>query len=349
MRHLSVVGYDEPTSNAILLIDDSGINILRNLDDFQSLNRKVCPSNDRTGLPSQSYKKLAAHGSWSKSGSGWKPEMTRSVQLLERWLKSVATSYSEHFDLFIDEDEYRSAKKLRIERKQQERRPRMLQQYFASETNIKLLIENCVMDTPIDRIIFIEPSCGDGRIMRNLIQQGAKHVVGCDIDPEMGDKTRLMLNSLETVVDATVYVQDFLTTTEAILERDNRNDLIKVAIASPPYSIISDNSADVMIECSEPKTSDFDYSQSNREDYPLLFLLHCALVLKVCRVALLLPDRCGSSSFISFAAQLLNDSPHKAEGTWRLLRSIPADSSFELIGRVIKQPAVIQVWEWHAI
>ncbi len=409
---MKVLGFDKEKN--VLIFSTNDVVVERNYDDCRKLSRKVnkCKDGDTNGLsarcigmPTESFKKLiSSEVSWKVNGEGWKPQMTRSVYSLEQWFTTLTSINPETLAEFVDDKEYARQKSLLAERKLIEARPRMLQQYFASDVNIASVLQ-FAYDGLEDRskVTFVEPSCGDGRILHALLSSGARHVCGCDIDAVVAAQAVERVNSsLKEDQHCSVIVQDFLTTSRKsfaahITTDDNngnsninsinnnctsnhsRNDIDSsgcnttssssqciVVVGGPPYSIVNKS---LLVDTSSSNTDlpenqtaeHFDYSASNRDDYPLLFLLHCALV-RAERIVFILPDRCGSASFVAKATQLMNSAPkHDNDKTdpevqsenkscdsrrWRLTSSAVGDNSFDLVGKVIHQPAIIQRWDF---
>lgn len=252
-----VIGYNSDVNSVILLHNNS--EKLRGFEDFRKLNRTSkkldrAESSVLTSFPVESFKKLASESSWRRNESGWKPHLTRSVTSVEKWINSLFEVRVDVVRSFLDDDLHAAEKEALRVRKLAEARPRMLQQYFASDLNIhtalQLAYESLV---DVDSVCFVEPSCGDGRILKSLLQRGANNVVGCDIDQVVAQQAdQAVRAALRPNQRAAVVVQDFLTTTrETFLsiaapttsEHTDENTVEYttvgrvVVIGGPPYSI----------------------------------------------------------------------------------------------------------------
>lgn len=123
-------------------------------------------------------------------------------------------------------------------------------------------------------VVFLEPSCGHGDIVRQLLQDldGTSivehnfHVLGCDIDDSAIQRCRQQFpqsDHLEWICD------DFLRTTPS----DHHASGTLVVLGGPPY------------------TSGAGSGSLVERDLPLAFFLHCANVWKAAFVAFILPVR----------------------------------------------------------
>ena len=349
--------YDSASELFTLVKPESNLVVLRSLDDFKRLNRS-CP--EVKGFPMKSFKKLISCGSWTKDGSDWNPVLTRSVALANEWLQKVCEECHTAYDDFLDEDIYASLKKRRISQRQLESESRRLQQYFTTDKNLILLMSLVCggISQPLEDILFIEPSCGDGRIVDALIGAGARKLFVCDIDSELVSRVRnlLLTNNKLSSENVIVTTQDFLTTSPASLVNSSSNNSsnscgrtsYKIAVGNPPYSI-----RNILNDSTVPSSTidGIDGDDEDGDDGALLFIVHCACVLRVDRIVFVLPERCDKSTFINKVLHHLNVStPGESDEMekrkiWYLKQSIPADSSFDLLGRIVKQPSVVQVWD----
>lgn len=400
---------------------DASYSIARSYKDFQRINRQ---SSYFEGIPTNSYKKLARIHSWALNGEGWDFTLKRSLTNVERWLNATLSTFDE-VDLLkiLDEASYRTELQSAIERKEQETIPRMLQQYFASDANIALVLKHALNNiNDFELTTFIEPSCGDGRIMLQLLERGAENVIGVDIDSKVGNVASIKCSSEQYKErNVKIHITDFLATNRNILlpqkiqniEINGKNECSQlvdveqygrdlrdtniIVVGGPPFTIVPHNigkniidllngSENETVSSNDLKDCKFDYSNYDRADYPILFLIHSALVLKASKIVFILPYRCSQPSFIERATCALNQSQQQRESnsnsvitgdnpesttsptkiarictnnensaccskrstvyTWQLITNEIADNTFTMLGRPIKQPAVIQVWQY---
>eukprot|EP01033_Poteriospumella_lacustris_P009630 gene9630-6891_t len=398
---IHVIGYDSDVNCVVLLHNNN--EKLRGFDDFRKLNRTS-----------------------KRNESSWKPHLTRSVTSVEKWINGLLAVHVEVVSSFLDDDLHAAEKEALRVRKLAEARPRMLQQYFASDLNIHTVLQLAYESlVDVDSVCFVEPSCGDGRILQSLLQRGANNVVGCDIDPVVAQQAdQAVRAAMRPHQRAAVVVQDFLTTTrETFLstaapttsgEHTDESSVERVVvIGGPPYSIVPPppptpaptQTPTQTSQCQPPTSSsgapvthtmgedspastagtsserpvaaaassssggEYDYSTCSREDYPLLFLAHCAVALRAERIVFILPDRCAQEGFIQKATRAMNGECASDEttgadhhpttkrirlndsscssgggrdadsgGEWRLTSCVAGDNSFDLLGKVIKQP-----------
>jgi hypothetical protein len=359
---IRIAGFDHLTACLIFVLDARELN--RNYADISRLNKAANKLLvDRVQSPTESYRKLSSELSWRRDLEGWKPHFIRSVMLVEKWINHLYTNCRELVMAFLNEEIHETRLEEFRLRRATEARPRMLQQYFACDSNINDLLTLASDSLPIngDDVCFLEPSCGDGRILKALMKRGARNVVGCDIDHVVAAAAQQLVDTeLQPGQAASVHVGDFLTTCRETLLSPACTGRELVVVGGPPYSItaphdlaeLSSSSGGASASGSETEpavskvSSAVDYVGASRDDYPLLFMRHAA-ELEACRVVFILPDRCGQPSFIERAAEALNQQGRRrgGSGEWRMTACQPGDSSFDLLGRVIKQPAVIQRWD----
>jgi len=196
------------------------------------------------------------------------------------------------------------------------------------------------------RIIFVEPSCGDGRILSKILAavaaapqlcglDGSPAVFACDIDPNAVEVCRVKFP------DVAVRCGNFLhlsreEITKSVLgsERgdtasvdddgsDDDNHLI--FIGGPPYTV--------------GRGGDID------RDLPMQFVRHCILELGGEVVAFILPQRCRGD-----AANLLQQLEDGGCGVglkgtkWNYINEELDNIFFEFRGRRVKQPSILQIW-----
>lgn len=274
-----------------------------------------------------------------------------------------------------------------------ERNAAKLGQYFASEANAKRVVDvaiekadQCLLraskrthsDSQVAdwrRIVFVEPSCGDGRILihlRNELLASGKvprAILGYDIDPSAvaacNDRLGAAASQGQEVQTETVPVnirhQDFLALSKESLLADvplcvdsptllkGKGERVKqcpshfyyVFVGGPPYSNGPGNGTAI------------------KRDLPSLFTRHCILELGAEVVSFLLPSRCESDETASCHALNRNGCVQEeagekslggqVRGVWRCSSEKLDDSTFDFLGRAVTQPSIISCWslEYH--
>lgn len=296
-------------------------------------------------MPRKSFKTLMTIGSWTFHGLDWKENLSRSLQKAQNWLRDHLRFHcsNDSREFFLCDDQYARRIATAAERKKREARPKRLQQYFSSEQNILALMQLLVKYSDrSDRLIIVEPSCGDGRIIRAIISNPSLHpvrIVGVDIDPTMEE---LVINGTESSSSSEssihFFCMDFLQTHSESFREDCSDENLKVVvIGNPPFA----NPA--ILE--EEGDYEEEVEAEEQGDYPQQFLSHSAVTLDADLIVLLLPRRCSRSAFIDGALEQMNSSMSASSYRWNLAECMQADSSFELCGRIIHQPVVIMVWK----
>lgn len=297
-------------------------------------------------MPRKSFKTLMANGSWTFQGLGWKDNLSRSLQRAQNWLRDHLLSHCslDSRESFLCDNQYARRIAVTTERKKEEAHAKSFQQYFSSEQNVRTLIQLLHKYTDQkNQILIVEPSCGDGRIMKAIASTSSSfpsvRLVGVDIDPIMEDSVMAAAQTIpssDLTKDSIRFLSmDFLQTNSDSFKLDTRNDEkeILVVIGNPPFS-----------DCAMRMDST---GEEQREDYPLQFLLHSAVTLDADLILFLLPRRCSRSEFIENALEQMNSSLSLSSSgvKWILAECVSADSAFELCGRIIQQPVVIMVWK----
>ncbi|KAL3793954.1 hypothetical protein HJC23_009437 [Cyclotella cryptica] len=209
-----------------------------------------------------------------------------------------------------------------------------LGQYFASKENAKLVVHTAfelIHDLHyINRdIVFVEPSCGDGRIIIELLNArpcalNVERIIGYDIDPSVVAKSRQNFETLcctmELMNSPLLRCTNFLSLSKQDLALDlvnnhrvpiQLNRLVIVA-GGPPYT---------------PK------------NLPEKFILHSIHELHADIVIFILPKRCEKDA-ISIKEKL----NRHANGRWCFVNRELADSTFDFEGNFVSQPSTLQYW-----
>lgn len=240
------------------------------------------------------------------------------------------------------------------------KRAASLGQYFASDENA-IAVVDCAIELAkmaVSRnkggsnnrkslsIVFLEPSCGDGRILECLMEHlrmksidGAcvGCVLGFDIDDRAVEACRTRMRQYRDAAGLPpVLVQqaDFLKLTkgevqqfvaDACKAQTNGNNVV-ICFGGPPYSL-----GPLM---RDDGTGNNESSQRGL-DLPEQFLRRCIIELECRGISFLLPKRSGED-----AELLVRDLP-----SWKFHNTTLAESSFDFRGKVVTQPSVLQTWE----
>ena len=316
----------------------------------RSLKKKRVVSESDNHIPNGKFKNLMKNDNWILNGENWEDNMKRSLAGVDMWLNWAAGN-EEEFAIFIDENAHIQRKHDFIHKRISLSKARSLQQYLSSPHNIELLIQYTISGgSNYTDTIYIEPSCGDGRVMMELTNQlggtslstSTSTIYGCDIDIDidMVIKTKEMISHNE-IRNAHVMCGNYLkcniydicannnnNNNQISIDIDNRNIIV---FGNPPYTIcnIENNSnivTDIFIE--------------NSHDYPLLFLVHSANIINASRIVLILPSRCEKNVFIECVLNKININNRK----W-ICRTIPLiNNIFDLSTITVQQPSILQVW-----
>ncbi len=372
---LTVKGFDSSSNELILLltIEDSVViqrdyhACIRLHKDSQQSYFAQSTSQQPSIFPKDHLKKLTSHSSsWERGGEGWQPQWTKAVTTVEAWFNATIVGLTETdegqcvLEEFVNDKRQRERQTLIQSRRASERHQRDMQQYFTRGENLERMIglACCQQWREREEVVIVEPSCGDGRVLSALVRHCASDergrekrvrvkVIGCELDSSMAviarERLRESLRECEgedkcSGISGEVYMGDYLHTTRESLSllpslSSSSASVVcpcvrVIVIGNPPYSLIkrgTDAGNDEVVE-------------EREVDLPLQFLLHSATDLQADKIVLLLPDRCGTQTFISAVRERLT------EEQWKLEVNEIADSSFDLGERVIKQPTVIQVW-----
>eukprot|EP00644_Phytophthora_capsici_P017917 jgi/Phyca11/530373/estExt2_fgenesh1_pm.C_PHYCAscaffold_620034 len=124
--------------------------------------------------------------------AGWRVEMQKSVSVGEDWINAAFEKLSVAMQQeFLDDDLYVAARCKRTAARADSKRARDLQQYFSSAELVDLVAKRVMEHLQDQRdVVWLEPSCGDGRFLTAMLRAGARHVVGYEIDERLHDITR---------------------------------------------------------------------------------------------------------------------------------------------------------------
>jgi hypothetical protein len=319
--------------------------ILRTFYELKQLFREI-----GSRFPSTQLKLLLDHECWIVNGDGWKLEMKKSLSFVNSLLHKIGPSFDSNLDDFCSCARYEMLRKDRLVRKNKESDARRLQQYFMSEENIKFMVQTAIQYSSADAI-YLEPSCGDGRVLQHLAEsESVGQVIGCELDSVVWEKA-VQVIALVHPKPCSVLLSDFLLTTRSSLgiPPDCRSLIV---VSSPPYTLGGGTGA-----LSEQGNSLKDTGR----DLPMQFIIHSAVTLQASRIIMLLPPRCAEESFVrrvldqinasstTYSSQYSHESALTEQpvspGAWDVSHVTPPNNEFDFCGRTIRQAAIVQVWD----
>ncbi|KUF79584.1 hypothetical protein AM587_10016823 [Phytophthora nicotianae] len=279
-------------------------------------------------------------GSWVRgdSASGWRLELQKNVSVCEDWLNAAfAQLPAPQQQEFLDDDLYAAAKHKRSSARAESKHARDLQQYFSSTELVDLVVKTVTKHLQEEQqqrdVVWLEPSCGDGRFLTALLRAGARHVVGYEIDEKLhriAEKnvqqaaTDIYSTGEDGAIQAQVYVGDFLVSKSSVPA-----DKFVVAVGNPPFGAKGSDGSDLVHH----------------------FFRHAARSWRARTVAFIVPERCSRPGFIETTLQQLQGDGG-ATTSWTLATELSlADFQFEFgtgdkLKRV-RQPSVLQLFVYR--
>lgn len=202
-----------------------------------------------------------------------------------------------------------------------------LGQYFASDENAKNVVKTVFKLLPnmkqfngsiaSDRVLFVEPSCGDGRIIEELLQSSENEesnmIYGVDIDPISLEKADQKFDRSKVILKCADFLS--LRRDDLLTETSCTEDMTLVALGGPPYT---------------PKC------------LPERFILHCAQELKAQIVVFILPDRCAKDA--DNIQKKLNSQHGHDESHWCYTNDALDNILFNFKDTTVLQPSILQSW-----
>ncbi|TMW57622.1 hypothetical protein Poli38472_003547 [Pythium oligandrum] len=308
----------------------------RQWSDFQTLDRALHQHLKRQEdgkdascgrLSARRFRKLM-ESSWIKGDarSGWRAELQKNVAACTQWLNDVlALLPPAQRAVFADEAAYQMHKRAREEERQSLQNARDLQQYFTSASLIRSVMHRLEqwlkdylalsMDT--EKIVWLEPSCGDGRLLTALADAGAKRILAYELDSDLCDVAREATK--DAASDISVFQGDFLTSSRPI----DTNEGMLLVFGNPPFG---------------EKTASLSRDLVHR------FLTHVASsAWRASSVVFIVPARCAKPEYVESLLSRMNEA---AEGsTWRMAQCQElSDCYFDLASsKRVKQPSVLLV------
>ncbi|KAG1699165.1 hypothetical protein DVH05_014082 [Phytophthora capsici] len=307
-----------------------GVHIFeRDFVDFQAWDRFLRRNGvDHQRLPIKRLRKLMT-SNWVRGDrtAGWRVEMQKSVSVGEDWINAAFEKLSVAMQQeFLDDDLYVAARCKRTAARADSKHARDLQQYFSSAELVDLVVKRVMEHLQDQRdVVWLEPSCGDGRFLTAMLRAGARHVVGYEIDERLHDiarnDVRQAAGTGEDSVEAQVYVGDFLTSKSSLSP-----DKFIVAIGNPPFGAKGGDGSDLVHH----------------------FFRHSAKEWRARVIAFIVPERCSRPAFVETTLQQLQSDTDTA--SWTLVTELSlTDHQFEFgTGDQVKhvrQPSVLQLFE----
>lgn len=267
---------------------------------------------------------------WTRGdeSKGWRIELQKNVSACEQWLnvayKALPTDQQR---AFVDEDGYRAYQEQRAAVRAAKQHARDMQQYFTSAPLIEYVLSRVTdwltqhkIVASSERVAWLEPSCGDGRILSALLNAGARHVHGFELDEALCRRARDSVQAPEGAV-CSIQQGDFLAS-----RRSHHDQDLLLVLGNPPFGFKDD--------------------EGIREDLILSFYRHTAVEWKASVIAFIVPERCASPSFVVDTLKALSSGATQTSKHWRLALSEPLDGfSFEFMTvHEFRQPSVLQLF-----
>jgi len=232
-----------------------------------------------------------------------------------------------------------------------------LGQYFASDENAKDVVDTARMlilnsNINYENIAFLEPSCGDGRLINEILRTNdrsttPKVILGCDIDPSAVEKAQSNLQGTGVIIKC----QDFLST--------DRQQLLSGAMESEHSSKPIDTK-NVPLKRRRLVFDDYNFDDRIAEtiddlklvvvggppytpkSLPEKFILHSVLTLGAEIVVFIAPER--SRYEVDKIKKVLNANIAEGENRWSCICKDLQNSLFSFQDNVVTQPSILQYW-----
>lgn len=267
---------------------------------------------------------------WTRDdeSKGWRIELQKNVSACEKWLNLAFKALP--FDqqrAFVDEDRYGAYQEQRTAVRFAKQHARDMQQYFTSAPLIEFVLSSVTdwllqLKTTVssERVAWLEPSCGDGRILSALLKAGARYVHGFELDEALCRRARDKVQPPEGAV-CSIQQGDFLAS-----RRSHHNQDLLFALGNPPFGSKHD--------------------EGRRDDLVLSFYRHTAVEWKASVIAFIVPERCASPSFVAAALEALSDDTSQTSTKWRLALTQSLEGFiFEFMAiHEFRQPSVLQLF-----
>lgn len=298
-------------------------------------------------LPTRRARKLMEQ-SWLKNDalSGWRLELQKNVTACEKWVNDAFQLLpTDQQRVFLHNEQYQQYKQERADARADAQHAKALQQYFTSQPLVDLTLERVAaflktkcggeFKFASDRILWLEPSCGDGRFVMSLLDAGAQHVVGIELDDTLCREARTAIEEYAQEQRVEIRQGDFLASqrqpvASALGEIPNAEQLV-VAIGNPPFGDKAD---------ATPST-----------DLIQRFFQHAASKWRAELIAFIVPGRCARPAYTQVTLATLHAATRSDVGSncndeWQLAVSEPLDGFyFEFRStKRIKQPSALLIY-----
>ncbi|GAB9475019.1 hypothetical protein Gpo141_00012127 [Globisporangium polare] len=294
-------------------------------------------------LPTRRARKLMEQ-SWLKNdaSSGWRLELQKNVAACEKWVNDAFQLLPEDQQrVFLHNEQYQQYKQERADARVDAQHAKALQQYFTSQPLVDLTLERVAaflktkrggeLAFASDQILWLEPSCGDGRFVSSLLDAGAQHVVGIELDETLCREARAAVEEHAQEQRVEIRQGDFLASQRAVAgeECPDASQLV-VTIGNPPFGDKADAipSADLIQR----------------------FFQHAAGEWRAELIAFIVPERCARPAYTQVTLATLHAATSHGDvnsnNEWQLAVSEPLDGFyFEFRStKRIKQPSVLLIY-----
>lgn len=193
--------------------------------------------------------------------------------------------------------------------------------------------------------MFLEPSCGDGRLINELLRTTDRRttptaILGCDIDPSAVEKAQHNLQGTGVIIKC----QDFLSTDRqqlllGAMESDTKNSPLKRRrLVIGDYNF-DDRLAETIDDLKLVVIGGPPYTPKS---LPEKFILHSVLTLGAEIVVFIVPERCRYE--VDKIKKVLNANIAEGENRWYCICKDLQNSLFSFQDNVITQPSILQYW-----
>ena len=319
----------------------------RTYKDLQALAKKdaaarvagLGTSSTAMDFPAGRLKSLISRCPWDLRGAGWRDDMVKGLSLVNQWLASIEAGL---LTRFCDDSDYEQERNRLALRLQSEKHARKMQQYLMSAANVDYIISEALKGSN-KKTVYIEPSCGDGRLVIALAEQeSVQEVIGCELDTVISERASQAVASSAVAHKCRILSGNFLSTsrndfvTGHIEDQKDKTERDIVVFGGPPYTLGGGDGS--LVASGDP-------SLDTGRDLPLQFICHAARELKPRKMVLLLPPRCGEGSFIDRTKEsIVQGGDVEYCDSWNVVTVPAPNNEFNFCGRIIRQPAIIQQW-----
>lgn len=218
-----------------------------------------------------------------------------------------------------------------------------LGQYFAHMDNANKLLDEVVtfvksLSNP-NGILFVEPSCGDGQIVMNLINHISKlkekiatTILAYDIDEAIIEKCKSNISRMENLEDVTIDLHINISCRN-FLNLDREQMMMDALLAN-------DANCTTIFLGGPPYTSGIGDGESMDRDLPSAFIHHC-IQLKADFISFILPDRYERHENVEVINKQINQ---RFGEIWRCKSHQLTTNKFSFKEMEISQPSIIQSW-----